>query len=100
MIKCSDIDGGVAPGDDHEAVELPRPAPDVVRGPGPGQQWIIERVPREQGTGVRGAQLVEVVWARMPVIGKVVAPETVVIVLREPHSSEMAMAENTVFVKS
>ena len=36
----------------------------------------------------------------MPVIGKVVAPETVVIVLREPHSSEMAMAENTVFVKS
>ena len=100
MIKCSDSDGGVAPGDDHEAVELPRPAPDVVRGPRPGQQWIIERVPREQGRGVRGDQLVVVVWARMPVIGKVVAPETVVIVLREPHSSEMAMAENTVFVKS
>ena len=61
MIKCSDSDGGVAPGDDHEAVELPRPAPDVVRGPGPGQQWIIERVPREQGTGVRGDQLEVVV---------------------------------------
>ena len=33
----------------------------------------------------------------MPVIGKVVAPETVVIVIREPDSARMAIAENRKF---
>ena len=33
----------------------------------------------------------------MPVIGKVVAPETVVIVVREPDSARMAIAENRKF---
>lgn len=44
LCSCSDVDSGVAPGDDHGAVELPGPAPDVDRGLGPGQQRVIGRV--------------------------------------------------------
>ena len=97
--KCSDVDGGVAPGDDHGAVELPGPAPDVVRGPGYGQQRIIgDIVSGEKGHRVRALELLAIVGARMPVIGKVVAPETVVIVIWKPNSASMAIAaENRTF---
>ena len=94
----SDVDSGVAPGDDHGGVELPGPAPDVGRGLGPGQQRVIGRVtPGEERHGVRALELLLVIGARMPVIGKVVAPETVVIVIREPESARMAIAENRKF---
>ena len=51
----------------------------------------------EKGDRLRRLELVVVVGARMPVIGKVVAPETVVIVVGKPDSERLAIAENRKF---